>query len=83
MLEAEPLRVRVVLLRAGKLSQADGHHLHEAAFDPAVERRVPLDARDDHHRVCTVRRGIHEHVDPIVRLAERYDVGATDDGAAH
>ena len=34
-------------------------------------------------RVGPVRRGIHEDFDPIVRLAERYDVGATDDGAAH
>jgi hypothetical protein len=83
MLEAETLRVSVVLLRAGKLSQPDRHHLHEAAFDPAIEGRVPLDARDDHHRVGTVRRGVHEYFDPILRHAERYDLGTTVDGAAH
>ena len=83
VLEAEPLSVRVVLLRARKLPQADGHHLHEAAFDSAGERRMPLHARHDHHGVGRMRFRIHEDLDPIVGRAKRYDVGATDDGAAH
>jgi hypothetical protein len=81
--EAEPLRVRVILLRSGELAQADRHHLHEAAFEPAVEGRMPLHASDDHHRVGGVRGGIHEDLDSIVRRAERDDAETTDDGTAH
>ena len=70
MFEAEPLRVRVVLLRAGKLAEPDGHHFHQAAFDAAIEVGVPLHARHDHCGVGRMRGGVHEHFDPIVRLAK-------------
>src|SRR5215831_484163 len=82
MLETEPMTMRVVLLSAGKLSQTDREHLHQPALDPAVERRVPLDARHDHHGVSRKRGGIDEHLDLIAGAAERDDVAAGDDRAA-
>jgi hypothetical protein len=73
----------MVFLSAGKLPEADGGHLHQTALDAPVERRVPLDAPYHHHGIGGVRRGVHEHFDPVVRCSERDDVGAADDRAVH
>jgi hypothetical protein len=83
VLEAEPPRVRVILLRAGEFPEADRHHLHQAAFELAAERRVPFHATNDHHGVGCMRRGVHEHFDAIARLPKRDHFETTDDGAAH
>src|SRR5262249_37587888 len=83
MLETEPLAMRVVLLSAGELPEANREHLHQAALNPAVECRVPLHARNDHQGVGRRRGGIHEHLDAIAGAAERDDVAAADDRAAH
>jgi hypothetical protein len=56
VLEAKALSVRVVLLlRTCKLSQTDGHHLHEAALDPPIEARMPFHPPDDHYCIGRVR----------------------------
>ena len=57
LLETKPPGVGVIPVRAGELAEADGHHLHEAAFHVPYEHRVGLDAVDDHDMVGA--EGVH------------------------
>ncbi len=79
--ETQPLGRGVILLRSGKLTETDRHHLHQAALDTPGEARMPLYTRDNHHAVGRVRRRIHEGFDPIGRAAERHDVRSAHDRA--
>jgi len=83
MFKTQTLRMGVILLRPGKLAKTDRHHLHEPAFEPAVERGVPLDACDDHHAIGRVRGRIYEDFDSIAGPAKRHYVWAADDRATH
>ena len=73
----------VILLRAGKLPQPDRHHLHQPAFDPAIEGRMPLHTSHDHDRIGRVGRGIHEDFNPVTGLSQRHHVETTDDRTPH
>src|SRR5690606_1047016 len=75
-------KVAVDHLGALLLAESYGQHLHQAAFDRALEVRVGLDPSHDQNAVGP--QGIPVEIDgDVVDPAHFLDVHGTDNGGAH
>jgi hypothetical protein len=70
--QSDLVRVRMIMLRSGELTQPDRHHLEEPAFDLPGEIGVPFHAPQQHHAVALMRVAVHEGVDAFRRHADRH-----------